>query len=139
MKSITEAIKDIQNTISGIAGIRSAPEYPPEDATAFPFVVAYAGSGEFRTGEPAGMLKYLGSIIVDLHVARKDLPRDAERAMTYHESIPSDILKDTTLGGNISTCGPVSCSGLIAMNYGGQDTLGLRFTVQNVKIQAAFS
>jgi hypothetical protein len=137
--SLVDAIKDIQYTISSIPGIRSAPDDPPEDATAYPFVVAYAGSGEFRTGEPAGQMLYLGSIIVDLHVARKDLPRDAEKAMTYHESIPNDILEDTTLGGTISTCGPVSCSGLIAMSYGGQDTLGLRFTVQNVKIQAAFS
>ena len=137
--TLQSAIEDVQGTISAISGIRAAPNYPPEDATAYPFVVAYAGEGEFRTGEPAGMLKYLGSIIVDLHVARKDLPRDARSAMAYHETIPNDILEDTTLGGTVSTCGPVSCSGLIAMNYGGQDTLGLRFTIENVKIQAAFT
>lgn len=137
--NLQEAITDVQTTIAAITGIRHAPNYPPEDAAVYPFVVAYAGSGEFRTGEPAGALKYLGSIIIDLHVARKDLPRDAEKAMTYHTTIPNDILKDVTLGGNIDTCGPVSCSGLIAMSYGGQDTLGLRFTIENVKILAAFT
>ena len=137
--SLQTAIADVQGTIGAITGIRAAPDYPPEDSTVYPFVVAYAGAGEFRTGEPAGALKYLGSIIVDLHVARKDLPRDAEKAMTYHTSIPNDILEDKTLGGTADTCGPVSCSGLIAMSYGGQETLGLRFTIENVKILAAFT
>ena len=137
--SLQTAIADVQTSIAAITGIRLAPNYPPEDAAVYPFVVAYAGSGEFRTGEPAGLMKYLGSIIVDLHVARKDLPRDAEKAMTYHESIPNCILTDSTLGGTVSTCGPVSCSGLIAMSYGGQDTLGLRFTIENVKILANFT
>lgn len=133
------AIRDVQGTIRAIAGIYAAPEYPPDDTTNFPFVVAYAGEGEFRTGEPQGLMKYLGSIIVDLHVARKNLALDVERAMTYHEQIPNDILEDTTLGGNADTCGPVVCSGIIAMTYGGTETLGLRFTIQNVKILANFT
>lgn len=137
--TLQSAIQDVQATIAAISGIRDAPNYPPEDSAVYPFVVAYAGPGEFRTGEPAGQMKYLGSIIVDLHIARKDLPRDVEKAMTYHESIPNEILEDTTLGGNISTCGPVSCSGIIVMAYGGQETLGLRFTIENVKIQTNFA
>ncbi len=139
--TLQAAIADVQSTIRAIAGIYAAPEYPPDDTTNFPFVIAYAGDGEFRTGEPAGMLKYFGSIIIDLHVARKHLPRDVERAMAYHESIPNDILEDTTLGGTVQTCGPVVCSGLIEMWYGNPDlkTIGLRFTVQNVKIQTAFT
>ena len=137
--SLQDAIANVQTTIKAISGIREAPATPPKNISVFPFVVAYAGAGEFRTGEPAGQMKYLGSIIVDLHVARKDLPRDAAKAMGYHESIPNAILKDTTLGAKVDTCGPVSCSGLIFMNYGEVETLGLRFTITNVKIKAAFS
>lgn len=137
--SLQDCIDDVQDHMAAISGIRAAPHEPPEDTAVFPFCAAYAGPGEFRTGEPAGMMKYLGSIIVDLHLARKDLPRDVERVMTYHESIPNDILEDTTLGGHAQTSGPVSCSGLIAMEYGGVQTIGLRYTIQNVKIQQAFT
>ena len=137
--TLISAITDVQSTISAITGIRKAPTYPPEDASVYPFVVAYAGPGEFRTGEPAGAMKYLGSIIVDLHVARKDLPRDAEKAMAFHDLIPNDILEDVTLGSTVQSCGPVTCSGLIVMSYGDQETLGLRFTIENVKILAAFT
>lgn len=137
--SLQDCIEDVANTVAAISGIRSAPVYVPEDTSVFPFVAVYAGAGEFRTGEPAGLMKYLGSIVVDLHLARKDLPRDVERVMTYHESIPNDILEDTTLGGHCTGSGPLSCSGLIAMSYGGIETIGLRYTLQNVKIQAAFT
>ena len=85
------------------------------------------------------MMKQLGSIIVELHMSRKELPRDVEKVMTYNESIPNGILVDTTLGGNCSTCGPVASSGLIAMEYGGIPTLGIRYTVLNVKLQTALT
>ena len=133
------AIASVQTTIAAISGIRQAPATPPEDATSFPFVVAYAGAGEFMGASPASSLKYLGSIIVDLHLARKDLPRDVAKVMTYHTSIPNAILNDITLGGNLDMCGPVACSGLIVMQYGDQETLGLRYTIQNVKIVANFT
>lgn len=136
--TLQAAITQLQTTLGALSGIRGAPEYPQENTSVFPFLVAYAGMGDFIAGEPAGMMKYLGSIIVDLHVARKDLPRDAEKAMGYHDTIPNAILKDTTIGGTISTCGPVHVSGLIALKFGELDTLGIRFTVENVKIQAAF-
>jgi hypothetical protein len=113
-----------------LAGIRGAPEYPEENSAAFPYLIAYAGMGDFDTGGPAGMMKYVGTIIIDLHLARKDLPRDTAKTMAYHDLIPNEILGDTTIGGTISTCGPVHVSGLIAMKLGELDTLGLRFTLK---------
>lgn len=134
--TLQAAITQLQVTLGAIGGIRQAPEYPPEDASAFPFIVAYAGAGEFEAGAPAGMMTYVGSIIVDLHIARKDLPRDTAKSMVYHDSIPDAILGDTTIGGTVSTCGPVATSGIIFMKYAEQDTIGIRFTIQNVKIHA---
>jgi hypothetical protein len=134
--TLQTAIAQLQTTLGALSGIRGAPEYVPDNTAVFPFIVAYAGPGEFRAGEPPGMMKYLGSIIVDLHLARKDLPRDIEKAMTYHDAIPNAILSDTTLGGTVSTMGAVSSSGLIFLKYAETDTIGIRFTLENVKIQA---
>ena len=134
--TLQTAIAQLQTTLGALTGIRNAPEYPPDNASAFPFIIAYAGPGGFTAGEPAGMMKYLGSIVIDLHLARKDLPRDVEKAMAYHDSIPDAILGDTTLGGTISTCGEVRTSGLIFLKYAETDTIGIRFTIENVKIQA---
>lgn len=136
--TLQAAITQLQTTLAALTGIRAAPEYPPEDAAAFPFLIAYAGQGQFNAGEPAGMMKYLGTIIIDLHIARKDLPRDTAKAMVYHDLIPNEILSDTTIGTTVSTCGPVRTSGLIFMKYAEVDTLGIRFTIDNVKIQANF-
>jgi hypothetical protein len=134
--TLQAAITQLQTTLGAITGIRAAPEYPLDKASVYPVLDAYAGPGQYTAGEPAGMMKFLGSIIVDLHISLKDLPRDVEKAMPYHDSIPNAILNDTTLSGTISTCGPVRTSGLIYMKYGEQDTIGIRFTIDNVKIQS---
>jgi hypothetical protein len=136
--SLQDCIDDVADTIGAISGIRAAPHEPPEAISAYPTVITYPGAGEYRTGEPAGMLKYLGDIVVELHLARKDLPRDVAKVATYERSIPNDILEDTTLGGHCSTCGPVTSSGLIAMEWD-VPTIGIRYVIKNVKIQAAFT
>ena len=127
--TVQDYIGYIQDKIRLIDGIQSAPETLPDGARAFPFVVAYPGAGiiDNVSGQP----KFLDSIIVELHVARKYLPRDYDQAVYYVYLIPNAIFN--ALVGNVVAFRDITFSGLIPMNYAGQDTLGFRWTVNNVK------
>jgi len=131
--ALQDAIAKVQELAGAVSGIRAAPEYLPESINIFPFLVCYAGSGSFEIA-PAGVMKGLHNIILELHVARQDLPRDTKNVMQYSDSIPQAIMADPTLGGTVSTIGSISYT-FGGMQYGTQQTLGFRFTIQSVKLQ----
>lgn len=135
--TLQSAIAGAQTIVGAISGIRSAPAYPPEELSVFPFAVAYSGGGTWEFG-PAGDKKGLHNIIVELHVQRKDLARDVTAAMAYSDSIPNALMLDTTLGGNASTFGRITYV-FGPLGYGGIDTIGFRFTIEAVKIISALS
>src|SRR5512139_3347037 len=128
--TLQAAIAKIQDIAGAVSGIRAAPEYLPETINIYPFLVCYAGSGSYEYA-PAGVMKGLHNIILELHIARKDLPRDTEKAMPYADSIPLAIFHDPTLGGTVSTFGRISYT-FGGMQYGDQMTLGFRFTLEGV-------
>jgi len=128
MATLSNAIAQVQSLVRGLAGVRDAPDYPPEKASAFPFAVAYPGTGRWVGGAPAGEKRGLHTIIVELHVARKDLPRDVEGAMGYVESIPNAILNAPTLSGTVDTVNEIRYT-FGALNYGDLQTIGYRFEV----------
>ena len=131
------AIDDVQNTVAGLTGIRAAPHEPPESLNVYPFCVAYAGSGSWEYG-PMGDKKGIQNIVLELHVARKDLARDIAAAMAYCESIPNAIMADPTLGGTVNTIsGPIVYT-FGALSWAGTDTLGFRWTIP-VKLQSAIT
>ena len=45
--TIPQAISNLQALIDDVAGIRAAPDYPPDKASVFPFAVAFLVDGEF--------------------------------------------------------------------------------------------
>jgi hypothetical protein len=107
--------------------LRSAPDQPIENVSAFPFGttlirrVEYSQqSGSLRTG--------LHTAVVQIHIARKDLPRDIVKAMPYGETLPVALLNDLTLSGAVSHVGPVR--GVFkAMEWGDQETIGWEFEI----------
>lgn len=131
--ALQDVISEIQNTAGAVDGIRAAPDYIPESLNIFPFLVCYAGTGSFEIS-PTGVMKGLHSIILELHVARRDLSRDVKNAMQYSDSIPLALMHDPTIGGTVSTFGRISYT-FGGMQYGDQLTLGFRFTIENVKLQ----
>jgi hypothetical protein len=131
--ALQDAIAKIQSLVGAVSGIRAAPEYLPESINIFPYAVCYAGSGSYDFA-PAGVMKGLHNIILEIHVARKDLPRDTEKVMDYADSIPLAIMHDPTLSATVSTIGRISYT-FGGMQYGDQLTLGFRFTLENVKLQ----
>lgn len=131
--ALQDAIAKVQEIAGAVDGIRAAPEYVPEEINVFPFLVCYAGNGSYDFA-PAGVMKGLHNIILELHVARKDLPRDVEKAMKYADNIPLAIMDDPTLGGTVSTIGVITYT-FGMLGYGTTETIGFRFMIQNVKVQ----
>jgi hypothetical protein len=77
----------------------------------------------------------LHDVLVQLHVARKDLVLDVAAAMPYGDSVPEAIFADPTLGGKAQTFQRIDYE-FGEMSYGGSPTVGWRWTVVGVKIQA---
>lgn len=139
MTALITILSDVKKRIKALGGISQIDLYPPEKITDFPFVTIYPGAGAWEYG-PAGDKKALYSIVVELHIARKNLPRDAEAAMRYVESIPNALMSNDD-GDTLSTTAfsGLDFSGLIALGYTDADTIGYRWTMQNVKLQTTLT
>jgi hypothetical protein len=133
MATLQDAINAIQDVVGGVSGIRSAPDYAPDQLSTFPFALAFARTGTFEVG-PVGMGKGLHTIVVEVHVARKDLPRDIQAAMAFSDAVPLALLADTTLGGVVSTFTNIRYE-FGPMLWGKLETLGFRFYVEGIKLQ----
>jgi hypothetical protein len=139
MATLQQAIAAIQADVRALTGIEAAPDYAPEQVNGFPFSVVYPTSGEFISDIP-GSLKGLHTITIELHIARKDLPRDIAKAMVYVESIPNVLLKTIAtpsgdrFGGTISTFARITYE-FGPLDWGATQTIGFRFRLEGVKIQ----
>lgn len=137
-QSVEGAIARVQTLVGALSGVRKAPTTPPESMNEFPFAIAYLGTGEW-THYTNGGKQFLGDIMVELHVARKDLPRNVGLLMDYAESIPNAIMADVTLNGTVSSVNGVRCEGLRAVNYAqGLETLAMAWAV-HIKMQNGLS
>jgi hypothetical protein len=131
MSSLVDVCTAVAALVASISGIRRAPTYPEESLNIFPFVVVYPGAGSENYAVPGERLS-LSSIVVELHVARKDMPRDIAAAMPYGDSIPNKLMLDPTVSGKADTFGGIEWT-FGELNWGAQQTLGFRFTMLNVK------
>lgn len=139
-KSLTSALTQLQKIIGEIDGIRSAPDSPPERAAAFPFVVVYPRSGSF---EPEGAytatdtaIRGLHTLVLQLHVARRDLPRAYEQALPYGELIKNTIFKQVNfrLSDTVDHVVDAITYEFGGLTYAEVDTLGYSFSI-TVKIR----
>jgi hypothetical protein len=138
MATLQAFVDQVQDAVGALSGIRGAPDEPPEQIAAFPFAVAYVRDGSYE--EKQGTLLGNHTVVVELHVARKDLARDVAAAMGYAKSIPNaiyDARRDGSLTssshlGRISyTFGP--------MNWAELATLGFRFVIEDVRTEDTIS
>lgn len=134
MATLTDAVKALAGIVRGVSGVRMAPNYPPDQASVFPFAVVMARAGTFAPGV-AGESKALHDIVVQLHVARKDLPVDVQAAMGFSDSVPLAIMDEPTWSGTISMYQRISYE-FGEMEYGGVQTVGWRWVVEGVKIRS---
>ena len=129
------AIENILEIVTGdVSGIRAAPKYLPEAINVYPTLVCYAGSGYIEGGNPAGSMRGMHNIILELHIAGGDLPRTQADSMSYASSIPAALLNNPTLNSTVSTFGRITYI-FGSMVYGKINTIGFRWTIEDVKIQ----
>lgn len=133
MSSIQDAIDAINVILSAVPGIRAVPNDPPENMNVFPFAVVYPSSGTWEQGVPGERLG-LCSLVVELHVTRRDLPTAVQQALTFADTVPDALMADPTLAASVSTYGPIEWTfGPLA--WGDVPTIGWRYTLTEVKIR----
>lgn len=141
-QDINDAVTYLQKTIvDGIAGMRKAPTEIPEQMNVFPFAVSYV-SGLSESRQPSkGYQINLWAITTEIHVARKDLPRDYEGLKAFNTLFPAAVWGDynangAALGGYVDTINGIS-GGLQPSTWGGTETLAWTFTT-TVKVKSAW-
>lgn len=140
MQDINDAVTYLQTLAGDIAGMRQAPEDPPEQAS-FPFCVSFV-SGLISSVQPSfGSQINLYEITTEIHVARKDLPRDYAGIKGFAVSFPAAVWGDynknqKALNGAVSTINTIAGS-LQPSQWGGAETLAWVFKTQ-VKVNSAW-
>jgi hypothetical protein len=139
MSGLTDIISNIQIRLKRLPGMGDVPFYPQEDAAKFPYVAIYPGASQWFFNTP-GDKKVLYDIVIDLHVARKNLPDDLKSAYRFVESVPNALMS-TDDGDLLSTtaCKGIAFSGLMEWEVGGLATIGFRWTMQEVKLLTAIT
>ena len=128
----------IAAVVGAVEGIRRATGVPPEQISEFPFVDVYVASGTWSGNRPNGMITGIMAVNIDLHLARKDQPREAEMMHRLHYGIVNALVKALKSGAftSLTTINdiPVQLTVFAGGNGQGTDTIGYRFTPQ-VKLQ----
>ena len=131
-------IERVMDDVTAITGIKGASDYLPEALpTTENWVIGYAGPSTFESGYGGGDSKALYSVVIEIHVPRQRLPDSVKRVMAFFEAIPNKLIDDllkTHLNNTCSTFGIIESSGLISFNYAGVDTIGVRYTIRDVKL-----
>ena len=136
---LLDAVGEIIDELQTIQGIRRVPDEPPINNEQFPFVVAIPDSGTYEL-EMTHFLKGLHDIRIELHVALKDLPRDYYKVMELIDVIPYEIakkLKDAKFT-KLATYSSMTYV-FDYLKYGDVNTLGVIYTMTNVKIETTVS
>lgn len=135
---LQDACDQLAAACATVEGIRRASGTPPEQISEFPFIDVYIASGIW-SARPGGMVT--GNMVanIDVHLARKDQPREAELLNRLNLGVAIALflaLKNATLPA-ISTINdvPVVLSVFPGGAGQGTDTIGYRFAA-NIKIQA---
>lgn len=127
---VTSAINRIQDLWLTIAGVRAAPDEPPEKIDPLPIAITYERSGEVDIAKPhsGSFAEQRGTIWSELHVQRADLPRAIRSTMTFREAFLRKLQADPTLNGTIMLVNPVRWT-FLALEWNGVQTVGYRFEI----------
>lgn len=131
LQDVVDAVRNKLRTVD--PAIRSVPDGPIENVSVFPFGTAFIRRVNYK--QFSQTLRHgTHTIAVQVHVARKDLPRDIEKSMPYGEAVPIAIYNDLTLDQKIATVTEIR-GAFRAMEWGDAETLGwdieIDFTMVN--------
>jgi len=141
-QDINQAVTYLQSLIESIDGMRQAPDEIPEQMNVFPFAVSYVSALTDSTQATRGFQKNNFVITTEIHVARKDLPRDYARLSRFNTLFPAAVWGDlnantSALGGYVDTIQSVS-GALTPSTWGGTETLAWTFTT-SVKVMSQWT
>jgi len=133
---IQEVISQIQRRLaSRVQGLRAAPSRPPDGMGYYPFAVCFPAEGVLNSGPP-GLVTGLHTLIIQVHLARRDLARDVASATPMIKDVANEIfagLEDGTLDAMQTFEQIVYEFG--GMEWAGQETIGVQFRIEGVKTQ----
>ena len=128
--SVDSIVKAIQTVMLTLPGIENAPDYPPEKAGEFPFVITWVRDGECKW-TASGFVTNLPNVVVQIHWAFKNFATTTEAAYPFLEltlkALFNDVQMSTTISaGSIQT--PITYS-FGFLGYFGTATLGWEFVI----------
>ena len=138
---IQDAIEYIQATIvkANFTNVRNAPDEVPEKMDVFPFSVVFPRSANWDAGVAGEMLGSPLTIALQIHFARKDLPRDYAKTEAYVQEVPKELWNDPRLGGNVDTIQAVRMTQFGRLDWGPDTkTFGIEWEI-DLKIRIDLS
>ena len=137
MATLQDVVSEIQTAVGAVSGIRAAPEYMPEQTVTFPFSQAYVVSGEYERRKTTMVGTH--SIVVAIHVARKNMPSDIEAVMRFAKSVPNAIWGTVDMAGtSISYITNITYT-FGELFFGDVQTIGFRFVVEGIRTEDTIS
>jgi len=102
--TIDNAIARLQDLVQECTGvtIKSAPDYPIENADPFPFSAAYLSAGNFRFTN-ASMTHIFPTLTLEIHFSRINIKNTYQNINAIALELPRRLAKDPTLNGTVST------------------------------------
>ncbi len=131
--AILDAVKAIQTIMRTVTGISTAPDYPGPGA--FPLVITHLGTGEIIPGDPAGSVKSLDNIVVEVHVLDQGLTAAFTTLETLHPLVYAKLVADVTFGGKLQTYSSITY-GTTRTEWDGAATVARIYTLNDCKIIA---
>ena len=125
------AIAQIQTYMLTLTGMREAPTDAPEQPHVFPFAICAPAEGEW-TGLQVAWKQGLQTVSLDIHVARKDLPRDIQKLADFEDAVPNILIANPTLNGTVDTIVYPIRWRLVTFSWdqmGQVKTIGFRFLI----------
>lgn len=134
-----DAVLEIAAVIRAVAGIKQAPNYAPDQINHFPFALVYPRVGMFETA-PIEVQTGLHTMVVEVHIEKQFLPSDIARVIGFIDSVPLALhtaLRDGDFS-VVQTWERIRYE-FGKLDWGGTETMGVRFYIEGVKVQATIT
>lgn len=134
-----EAMVEIAGVVRAIEGIVAAPDYALDQINAFPYALVYPRVGLFETA-PIEVQTGLHTIVVEIHIEKQLLPNDIERVIGFIDSVPLALHTALRDGDFVvlQTWERIRYE-FGKLDWGGTETMGVRFYIEGVKAQATIA
>lgn len=120
-----------------VSGLKNVPLNPPEVMSYDTFGLVYPNSGSVQVG-PAGTMKFLHNVAVDVLTVRSDMARDIARVRPLIDLVANKILSEVIPGGTFFNNAFNAFDSLqyswIQSDYAGLDLVGYHFLMIDVKV-----